>query len=103
MVTIRCGRRMAPSSCSRRARVLRLNAVRVTTQPSFTFGEATPVPRPFQSAAPGFERPYDISRDGQRFLGLIDAAQTQAGAPAAPQIQVVLNWFEELKAKVPTR
>ena len=80
-----------------------LDTVRVTTQPSFTFGEATPVPRPFQSASPGFERPYDISRDGQRILGLIDAAQTQAGAPAAPQIQVVLNWFEELKAKVPTR
>ena len=36
-------------------------------------------------------------------LGLIDAAQTQAGAPAAQQIQVVLNWFEELKAKVPTK
>ncbi|MBK5297541.1 MAG: serine/threonine-protein kinase, partial [Vicinamibacteria bacterium] len=83
--------------------VPRLDAVRVTTQPSFTFSEATPVPRPFQNLSPLFERPYDISRDGQRFLGLIDAAQTQAGAPAAPQIQVVLNWFEELKAKVPTR
>ena len=80
-----------------------LNAVRVTTQPSFTFGEAMPVPSPFQTSPPDFERPYDISRDGQRFLGLIDAAQTQAGAPAAPQIQVVLNWFEELKARVPTK
>ena len=77
----------------------RLNAARVTTQPSFTFGEATPVPRPFQNFAPSFERPYDISRDGQRFLGLSDAAQTQAGAPAVAQIQIVLNWFEELKAK----
>jgi hypothetical protein len=48
-----------------------------------------------------YERPYDISRDGQRFLGLIDAAQVQADGTAAPQIQVVLNWFEELKAKVP--
>jgi len=83
--------------------VPRLDAVRVTTQPSFTFGEATPVPRPFLNLGPGLERPYDISRDGQRFLGLIDAAQTQAGAPAAPQIQVVLNWFEELKRLVPTK
>jgi Tol biopolymer transport system component len=80
-----------------------LNAVRITTQPSFTFGEATPVPRPFQSSAPAFERPYDISRDGQHFLGLIDAAQAQSGAPAAQQIQVVLNWFEELKARVPSK
>ena len=82
----------------------RLNAVRVTTQPSFTFGEAMPVPRPFQIAAPPtFERPFDISRDGQHFLGLIDAAQTQSGAPAIQQIQVVLNWFEELKARVPSK
>jgi hypothetical protein len=80
-----------------------LNAVRITTQPSFAVGEAMPVPRPFQGAAPGFERPFDISRDGQHFLGLIDAAQTQSGAPAAEQIQVVLNWFEELKARVPSK
>jgi len=73
--------------------------VRVTTQPSFAVGEAMPVSRPFQTAAPFSERPYDISRDGQHFLGLIGAAQ--AGAPAAQQIQVVLNWFEELKARVP--
>jgi serine/threonine-protein kinase len=80
-----------------------LNAVRITTQPSFTVGEAMPVPHPFMSATPNFERPYDISRDGQHFLGLIDAAQTQSGAPAAQQIQVVLNWFEELKARVPSK
>ncbi len=82
----------------------RLNAVRVTTQPSFTFSEATPVPRPFQNSPPNVERPYDISRDGQRILGLTNAdATTQTGAPAAPQIQVVLNWFEEFKAKVPAQ
>jgi hypothetical protein len=80
-----------------------LNVVRVTTRPSFTFGEATPVPRLFVSRAPNLERPFDISHDGRRFLGLIDAAQAQTGAPAALQIQVVLNWFEELKAKVPTK
>jgi Tol biopolymer transport system component len=80
-----------------------LNAVRITTQPSFTVGEAMPVPHPFQSATPNFERPYDITRDGQHFLGLIDAAQTQSGAPAAEQIQVVLNWFEELNARVPSK
>ena len=49
-----------------------------------------------------FSRPWDISRDG-RFLGLIDAAQTQAVASAAPQIQVVLNWFEELKRLAPAK
>jgi hypothetical protein len=37
--------------------------------------------------------------DGQRFLMLKPAEQAQA---APTQINVVLNWFEELKQKVPT-
>jgi len=68
----------------------RLNVVRVTTQPTFTFSEATPMLLPFQTSSPSLERPSDIIRDG-RFLGLIDAAQAQAAPPDAPQIQVVLN------------
>ena len=40
---------------------------------------------------------YDVSPDGQRFL-MVKAGQEQAAA----QINVVLNWFEELKQKVPT-
>jgi hypothetical protein len=41
---------------------------------------------------------YDVSRDGQRFLMLKSAEQEQ-GAPT--QISIVLNWFEELKRRVP--
>ena len=41
---------------------------------------------------------YDVSSDGQRFLMLKPAEQ----AESATQINVVLNWFEELKQKVPT-
>jgi hypothetical protein len=33
-----------------------------------------------------------------RFLGLMLGAGGQTGAGAAPHIEVVLNWFEELKA-----
>jgi Tol biopolymer transport system component len=39
---------------------------------------------------------YDISPDGQRFL-MIKAVEGSTG-----QINVVLNWFEELKRLVPT-
>jgi hypothetical protein len=42
---------------------------------------------------------YDVSADGQRFLMLNPVEQAQA---APIQINVVLNWFEELKQKVPT-
>ena len=40
---------------------------------------------------------YDVSRDGQRFLILKATEQ----APPPTQINVVLNWFEELKRRVP--
>jgi hypothetical protein len=39
-----------------------------------------------------------VSPDGQRFLMLKDVGQEQSPA----QINVVLNWFEELKRRVPT-
>jgi len=42
---------------------------------------------------------YDVTPDGQRFLMLKSVDQGQA---APTQINVVLNWFEELKQKVPT-
>jgi len=44
-----------------------------------------------------YHRNYDVSSDGQRFL-MIKEAQ---GQPAATQLVVVLNWFEELKRLVP--
>jgi Tol biopolymer transport system component len=78
-------------------------AVSVATRPTFTFGNPVPVPSPFAAGRPEFERNYDITLDGKRFLGVVAAGQTASGAPAAPQIQVVLNWHEELKRLVPIR
>ena len=47
-------------------------------------------------------RTYDVSPDGQRFLMIKDAP---AGDPnvAPASIDVVLNWFEELKRLLPTK
>ena len=39
---------------------------------------------------------YDVTADGQKFLMLKSTVQ-----PAAQQINVVVNWFEELNQKVP--
>jgi Tol biopolymer transport system component len=78
--------------------------VSVTTRPTFTFGNPVSVPRPFAPSSSGSERNHDITRDGKRFLGVVPAGQnTASGSLAAPPIQVVLNWFEELKARVPTK
>jgi eukaryotic-like serine/threonine-protein kinase len=84
-----------------------LHMVRIETQPAFSAGEVVRLAQqPFGIAgAPWFERPYDIGRDGQRVLGVIDATlvQTQLGTPEASQIRVVLNWGEELKRLVPAK
>ena len=74
-------------------------AADVTTQPSFSAGK----PRmlfegPFEPAPTTFPN-YDVSADGQRFLMLQLVEQAEA---APTQINVVLNWFEELKRRVPS-
>jgi serine/threonine-protein kinase len=77
----------------------KMMAVDIATQPSFTAGK----PRilfegPYQPTPVTFPN-YDVSPDGQRFLMLKPAGQAEA---ASTQINVVLNWFEELKQIVPT-
>ena len=42
------------------------------------------------------DRSYDVSLDGKRFLFVKEATSTRA-----PEIVVVLDWLEELRAKVP--
>ena len=46
-------------------------------------------------------RTYDLAPDGQRFLMVKEGAATDDSAAPAVQIHVVLNWFEELRARVP--
>jgi serine/threonine-protein kinase len=73
-------------------------AVSVTTQPSFTFGSPVPIPRGGLMGTNTGPRTYDVLPDG-RFLGVVAGGQAQFGL--GPQIQVVLNWFEDLKQRVP--
>ncbi len=48
--------------------------------------------------APGFRPNFDVAPDGRHFL-MIKAAESEPPA----QINVVLNWFEELKRRDPER
>jgi serine/threonine-protein kinase len=75
-------------------------SVAVTATPVFAFGNPVSLPRPFRAAPPWRPREYDVTPDG-RFIAAIDRAQYDSGNLVAPQIQVVLNWFEELRARVP--
>jgi Tol biopolymer transport system component len=68
-----------------------------STRPSVAFGNVVMVPRGriFEPGGDSFgRREYDVSPDGKRILGEMDQALT-------PTIEVVINWFDELKAKVP--
>ena len=48
------------------------------------------------TAGPGVAN-YAVAADAQRFV-MVKAAET---GPAPGQLRVVLNWFEELKRRVP--
>ena len=45
----------------------------------------------------------DITRDGKQFVGVIAGGTVPSATAAASQLQVVLNWFEELNARVPIK
>jgi len=73
-------------------------AVEVTTEP--TFSASTPrllFEGNFQPSSGNLAN-YDVTPDGQRFV-MIQLGGTDS---EASQINVVLNWFEELKQRVPT-
>jgi serine/threonine-protein kinase len=79
--------------------------VDIQTQPSFSAGKSRQLfesPYANNSVAAGaasWTADYSISSDGQRFLMLKPKEQQQT---ALTQINVVLNWTEELKRRVPT-
>jgi serine/threonine-protein kinase len=77
-------------------------AVAVRTQPNFTFSNPVAVPRGFGFASPTSPRTFDITPEG-RIVGIGTSGQSEGGLSSPSQIHVVLNWFEELKARVPTK
>jgi hypothetical protein len=50
-------------------------------------------------------RAWDVDPKHDRFLMITmpNAQQGGGDAPIRPKIDVVVNWFEELKARVPVR
>ena len=71
--------------------------VGVVTQPTFAADKPRFLFKGAFTTAPDIN--YDVTPDGQRFLML----QTVEPARAMTKLQVVLNWSEELKQRVPTR
>jgi hypothetical protein len=77
-----------------------LYSVAIATQPSFTFGNPVALPIKGFVQRVGNWRDYDITPDGKQFLFMLPPGTASSDAPQALQIQVVLNWFEELKQRM---
>jgi Tol biopolymer transport system component len=76
----------------------KMMAVEIATQPSFAVGKPRMLFEGPYQASPATGPNYDVSPDGQRFL-MLKPSEAREAAPT--QINVVLNWFEELKRRVP--
>src|SRR5712692_286029 len=66
-------------------------SVEVQTQTNFVIGKTTPLP--MEGIIQTGVRSYDISPDGKYFVVMLPSREKAA----PPQINITLNWFEELK------
>jgi serine/threonine protein kinase/Tol biopolymer transport system component len=77
---------------------VKMMSVDIATQPGFAAGNPRMLFEGLYQETSATSANYDVSRDGQRFLMLKPVEGTEA---ALTQINVVLNWSEELKRRVP--
>ncbi len=79
-----------------------LTSVDVTTERGFPeFGSPEPLPvEDFVTVV--YFRSYDILPDGERFI-VVMPEQGSVGRARSSKINVILNWFEELKERVPVQ
>ena len=87
-----------------RTRVGHVMRVEYDIEPEFRAGNPESIIEPGSYRVNPFYRSFDISPDGQRFLMMKEGAASGADVPFAglTRLIVVQNWFEELKARVPT-
>jgi hypothetical protein len=76
-----------------------LVAVPITYEPTISVGPPRELFETTGYFLTGPGRSWDVDPSGQRFLMIRTASPTVAGA--APQIDVVINWFVELESRVP--
>ena len=73
--------------------------VPITTEPEFSFGNPTALPRPFRLTPPQGRRSYDVAPDGR--IAAVILPEGSDESPGTHPLALVLNWHEELKVKVP--
>jgi serine/threonine-protein kinase len=79
-------------------------AVSVETESALKFGKPEILFRGPYTPSSGREgHPWDISPDGKRFLMMKESGATTAAEMGPRRINIVLNWFEELKQRLPVK
>jgi Tol biopolymer transport system component len=76
----------------------RIASVEIGTERGLVFGKVTPLP--IEGLISNGPRPYDITPDGKAFVGMMPKISAAPEKPPAEQINVTLNWFDELKQRV---
>jgi serine/threonine-protein kinase len=79
-------------------------AVSVETGPAFSLGTPKALFRgTYVGSSPSGGIAWDISPDGKRFLMMKEPQPTASAGGAPMKINIVLNWFEELRQRVPVK
>jgi len=74
----------------------------VTTTPSFALSNEARLPfNVYAGRGPGSGRDADVMPDGKRFVAVVSSTDATGTGPVVQEFLVVVNWFEELKHRVP--
>src|SRR5262249_45658606 len=76
-------------------------AVDIRTQHGFVSGKARPLP--IQGLVSTGPRPYDITPDGKYFVVMMPKSQVDLDRSSLEQINITLDWFSELRQRVPVK
>src|SRR5262249_31219973 len=78
--------------------VEKIISVDIKTEPGFTWGKTMPLP--IEQIVANGPRAYDITPDGKYFI-VMQRSQADATKVPREQINIALNWLEELKQRFP--
>ncbi len=77
-----------------------ISTVSISTEPSVTWSAQETLPiRNFSVSAS--ERSFDMLPDGRLVIAL-PAGNADSAEAIPPQVNIVVNWFDELERRVPT-
>ncbi len=81
----------------------RIFSAAVQMTPVFTAGQPVEIKLPVTMPSQAVMRHFDLMPDGKRFLVVLPEGNSDPASQFPPQITVVVNWVDELKAKTSRR